>query len=240
MPASAPWQLCLSRLLLGLVLGCGSVQAAQPSQVCDAQCQAQQGLAVQRVLQGLLGPGQTVDLFKPPPNTDVYGQLNYTTMRAAGFPAHCLQPGTYPAFKTAASCCFGPASALMCGLTCRLPAAVSCCSPDGSFSEAYPIVPTSSCSPQYAVMGLFVPTLDLGGSLVDDAAVWSTLNTLHLFIAAGTLCLCLSIAAHKPRRHSWHAPHMLCCSMHTWQVSASSTASCGMSCTRLMIALTYP
>ena len=103
MPAPAPWQLCLSKMLLGLVLGCGSVQAAQPAQMCDAQCQAQQGWAVERVLQGLLGPGQTMDLFKPPPTTDAVGQQNYTTMRAAGFPAHCLQPGTSSAVNPAAS-----------------------------------------------------------------------------------------------------------------------------------------
>ena len=92
----------LSVLLLGLVLlQLAGVRAAQPAQNCTAQCQARQGSAVRRVLQGLLGPGLTMDVFTMPvmagpvsyTNASVFGGLDTADMTAAGFPQHCLIPG---------------------------------------------------------------------------------------------------------------------------------------------------
>ena len=71
-------------------------------------------------------------------------------------------------------------------------AAVACCGPDGSFTAVYPIVPTSTCSPAFAVTGIFIPTLGLGGSLIGDTDTWRTLNTLYYFIAAGAAPPCRS------------------------------------------------
>ena len=79
-----------------MLLVAGSVQAVAPASTCDSQCQAQQGSAVQRVLQGLLGPGQSMDVFSAPPGVSVYAYMNFTAMAAAGFPAHCFLPGTSP------------------------------------------------------------------------------------------------------------------------------------------------
>ena len=93
----------LAMLLLSVV---------QAAQACDTQCQEQQGLAVQRVLQGLLGPGQTLDIFASAYNSGlsdytarqaVGGFLNYTAMAAAGHPRHCLLPGVAPCSLLSAS-----------------------------------------------------------------------------------------------------------------------------------------
>ena len=67
----------------------------------------------------------------------------------------------------------------------KLCAAVVCCSSEGSLLETIPIVPTTTCSPAYAVMGIFAPIQALGGGLVDNSDAWRSLHTLHYLIAAG-------------------------------------------------------
>ena len=104
-----PWAQLRFRWVVNLFLATillSGVQAVQDAQTCDSHCQEQQGLALQRVLQGLLGPGQTLDLFASPnfsavldytARQGVVGFLNNTALAAAGYPKHCLLPGNAPA-----------------------------------------------------------------------------------------------------------------------------------------------
>ena len=55
---------------------------------------------------------------------------------------------------------------------------------------------TRTCSPAYAVMGIYLPGLGLKGTLIDDAATWSSLNQLYFFILAGVACVARRSSSH--------------------------------------------
>ena len=62
-----------------------------------------------------------------------------------------------------------------------------CCLPSGTayVTLAAGLTQNITCSTTYAVIGLYYTSMTLAGTLLDDGAVWTSLNTLQFIVMAG-------------------------------------------------------
>ena len=191
---------------------CSYVKAQGPL-VCDPQCQAGQASALSRFQAGLLAPGQDPELLTLYPGVAAARAAGAakaqplskalslpTTVTAAGLPgspapsssaympAHCSETG---APRCCCLCCTEGLPRqlhLLPLLQLRMFAGIVCCRPDGlayyqpANAEATAIFP---CYHYYGIIAIYYPDMMLGGTLLDDVEMWSSLDSILTFIVSG-------------------------------------------------------